>query len=302
MYLGKLAPTEKRKNFREQLKNGKLLRFPGAFSPFMAPLIEEIGFDGIYISGAGIANDLGFPDIGLTTLNEVSERGRAIARHTNLPAIIDIDTGFGESMNAARTIQELEDMGLAGCHMEDQINPKRCGHLDGKTLVDRSTMVQKVNAAARAKRDSNFLLMARTDARASEGLDKAIDRAKAYVDAGAEMIFPEALQNEGEFEAFRKAISVPLLANMTEFGKSKLLTKSQLESLGYNLVIYPMTGFRLAMKAVEDGFRTLHAEGTQESLVPKMQNRARLYEIVHYEDYNSFDQSIFNFGKKFTQI
>jgi len=298
MYLAKKTPAEKRASFRAQLKSGKLLRFPGAFSPFIAPLIEEIGFDGVYISGAGIANDLGMPDIGLTTLSEVAARGRAISRQTNLPSIIDIDTGFGEPMSAARTVEELDDLGLAGCHLEDQINPKRCGHLDGKGLVDTQTMVQKVQAASRGKRDSNFLIIARTDARASEGLEKAIERAKAYVDAGAEMIFPEALQDEKDFEAFRKAVSVPLLANMTEFGKSKLLSRSQLENLGYNLVIYPMTAFRLAMKAVEDGLRQIEKEGTQEALLPKMQHRARLYEIVRYETFNQFDQNIFNFKVK----
>lgn len=298
MYLAKKTPAEKRASFRAGLKSGKLLRFPGAFSPFIAPLIEEIGFDGVYISGAGIANDLGMPDIGLTTLSEVAARGRAISRQTNLPSIIDIDTGFGEPMSAARTVQELDDLGLAGCHLEDQINPKRCGHLDGKGLVDTQTMVQKVQAASRGKRDPNFLIIARTDARASEGLEKAIERAKAYVDAGAEMIFPEALQDEKDFEAFRKAVSVPLLANMTEFGKSKLLSRSQLENLGYNVVIYPMTAFRLAMKAVEDGLRQIEKEGTQEALLPKMQHRARLYEIVRYETFNQFDQNIFNFKVK----
>lgn len=298
MYLAKKSAGEKRASFRAGLKSGKLLRFPGAFSPFIAPLIEEIGFDGVYISGAGIANDLAMPDIGLTTLTEVAQRGRAIARQTNLPAIIDIDTGFGEAMNTARTVNELEDLGLAGCHLEDQINPKRCGHLDGKGLVETSAMIQKIKAASMGKRDANFLIIARTDSRASEGLDKAIERAKAYVDAGAEMIFPEALQDEAEFEAFRKAIKVPLLANMTEFGKSKLLNRAQLEALGYNLVIYPMTSFRLAMKAVEDGLRTIEQTGTQESLLPQMQHRARLYEIVKYQDFNLFDQNIFNFKLK----
>jgi methylisocitrate lyase len=288
----------KSKLLRQKLATGRLLRMPGAFSPFIAPLIEEIGFDGIYISGAGIANDLGFPDIGLTTLSEVRSRGEAIARQSALPALIDIDTGFGEPLNVARTIRELEAAGLAGCHIEDQMNPKRCGHLDGKSLVELGPMLLKIKAAADSKTNPDFLLMARTDARASEGLDKAIARAQAYVDAGADAIFPEALQDEREFEAFRKAIPVPLLANMTEFGKSKLLTTTQLESLGYNLVIYPMTAFRLAMKAVEDGLREIHKQGTQESLIPKMQTRARLYEIVRYKDFERFDQAIFNFKLK----
>jgi methylisocitrate lyase len=295
MLFNKKNATQKRQEFRESLKSGKLLRFPGAFSPLVAMLIEQQGFDGVYISGAVLANDLGFPDIGLTTLTEVSQRGRAIARATELPAIIDIDTGFGEAMSAARTVQELEDLGLCGCHLEDQQNPKRCGHLDNKALVETEAMIKKIKAAADAKRDKNFLIIARTDARASEGLEAAIERAKAYVGAGAEMIFPEALQNEKEFEMFRKAVSVPLLANMTEFGKSSLLSAKQLENLGYNLVIYPVTSLRLAMKAVEDGLASIRDQGTQEPLLDKMQHRKRLYEILHYEKYNQFDQSIFNF-------
>jgi methylisocitrate lyase len=287
--------AQKRADLRAALKSGKLLRFPGSYSPMVSMLIEQKGFDGIYISGAVLANDLGLPDIGMTTLSEVSLRGRQIARTTNLPSIIDIDTGFGEPMSVVRTVQELEELGLAGCHLEDQVNPKRCGHLDNKSLVDTDSMVKKIKAAADGKRDSNFLIIARTDARASEGLEGAINRAKAYVDAGAEMIFPEALQNEAEFEAMRKAISVPLLANMTEFGKSKLLDAKTLENLGYNLVIYPVTTVRLAMKAVEDGLDVIKSEGSQESIVERMQTRKRLYEVLHYEDYNRFDQNLFNF-------
>ncbi len=296
MALEKLpSAEEKRKNFRAKLKTGKLLRVPGAYSPLVAMLIEEIGYDGVYVSGAVLSNDLGFPDIGLTTLTEVSQRGRSIARVTKLPTIIDIDTGFGEPMSVARTILEMTELGLSGCHLEDQMNPKRCGHLDHKDLMETAAMVRKVKAAHDAKTDPNFLVIARTDARASEGLPKAIDRAKAYVDAGAEMIFPEALQDEKEFEAFRKAISVPLLANMTEFGKSKLLDATTLSKLGYNLVIYPVTTLRLAMKAVEDGLRAIYKDGTQENVVPNMQTRKRLYELVKYEAYNQFDSQIFNF-------
>lgn len=261
-------------------------------------LIEQIGFDGVYISGAVLSADLGLPDIGLTTLPEVSSRGRSIARVTGLPSIIDIDTGFGEPMNTARTVQEIEELGIAGCHIEDQINPKRCGHLDNKTLVDTSTMVKRLRAAVQAKRDPNFLIIARTDARAPEGLQAAIDRANAYVDAGAEMIFPEALADEGEFEKFRKAVHVPLLANMTEFGKSKLLSADQLQSLGFNVVIYPVTTLRLAMKSVEDGLKQILADGSQANLVNNMQTRADLYALLQYERYNAFDQGIFNFELK----
>jgi methylisocitrate lyase len=295
MLFTKKSGSEKRAQFSRGLKSGKLLRFPGAFSPYIALMIEQTGFDGVYISGAGIANDLALPDIGLTNQSEVLERARNIARVTELPSLVDIDTGFGEPMSVSRTVREMEDLGIAGCHLEDQINPKRCGHLDGKGIVSTDEMVRKIQAAAQAKRDPNFVIMARTDAAASEGLEKAIERAKAYVGAGADAIFPEALYTEKDFETFRKAIKAPLLANMTEFGKSKLLTRKQLESLGMNLVIYPMTGFRLAMKAIEDGLKEIESQGTQESLVPKMQTRARLYEILKYEDYNVFDQKLFNF-------
>lgn len=288
--------AEKRAAFRQALQSGKLLRFPGAFSPIVAMQIERHGFEGVYISGSVLSNDLGYPDIGLTTLTEVAQRGRQIARVTSLPSIIDADTGFGEPMNAARTIQEFIEMGLGACHLEDQVNPKRCGHLDGKGLVSREEMIRKVKSAADARRlDPNFVIIARTDARASEGLDKAIDRAKAYIDAGADMIFPEALADLGEFEKFRKAVSAPLLANMTEFGKSKLFTTKELESVGFNMVIYPVTTLRLALGATEKGLAMIKADGTQENTVPAMQTRKELYELTRYEEYNAWDQNVFNF-------
>lgn len=288
--------AQKRADLRQAIASGKLLQFPGSWSPAVSMAIEKQGFDGVYISGSVLSNDLGYPDIGLTTLTEVAQRGRQIARTTSLPSIIDADTGFGEPMSVTRTIQELIEMGLAGCHLEDQENPKRCGHLDGKAVVTPDVMIRKVSAAARGKSlDPNFLIIARTDARAMEGLEKTIDRAKAYADAGADMIFTEALQDEKEFEAFRKAVKTPLLANMTEFGKSKLLTAKQLQDLGYNMVIYPVTTFRLAMKATIDGLAEIKKVGTQEGLLEKMQHRKDLYELTRYEEYNSFDQSIFNF-------
>lgn len=286
---------EKRASFRRGLESGKILKFPGAHAPLVAMEIEKQGFDGVYISGAALSADLGLPDIGLTTLSEVAQRGRQIARVTNLPAMIDIDTGFGEAMSAARTIQELEELGLSGCHLEDQVNPKRCGHLDNKTLVPIDEMIRKISAAANAKTDRNFMLFARTDARATEGMDKAIDRAKAYVDAGADAIFPEAMQNENEFEIFRRAIDVPMMANMTEFGKSPLLSARTLAEIGYNLVIYPVTTLRLAMGAVQKGLAEIAETGTQSGLVQEMQTRAQLYDLIRYEDYNTFDQDIFNF-------
>ena len=296
MLFPELTAAQKRQNFRDQLKTGKLLRFPGSFSPLVSMMIEKKGFDGVYISGSVLSNDLGYPDLGLTSLTEVATRGRQIARTTRLPAIIDADTGWGEPMNVTRTIQEFIELGLAGCHLEDQLNPKRCGHLDNKSLVSVTDMVKKVKAAVNGKKlDPNFLIIARTDGRASEGLDKAIDRAKAYVDAGAEMIFPEALQNEKEFEAMRKAISVPLMANMTEFGKSRLYTCDELSDLGYNLVIYPVTTFRLAMGGTEAGLDIINQTGSQEKALPLMQTRQALYELTSYEKYNEFDQSIYNF-------
>lgn len=298
MLFAKKHAADKRAGFARALKSGKLLRFPGAMNPLTAMMIENKGFDGVYISGAVLSADLGLPDIGLTTLSEVAGRGHQIARVTELPAIIDIDTGFGEPMSAARSVQVMEEQGIAGCHLEDQENPKRCGHLDNKSVLPVADVVRKIKAAASAKRDPNFILIARTDARASEGLEKAIDRAKAYVDAGADMIFPEAMQDEGEFEAMRKAIKAPLLANMTEFGKSKLLTAAQLEKLGYNLVIYPVTTLRLAMGAIDRGLDVIKKEGTQESLLDVMQHRKDLYATLRYEDYNAFDQNVFNFKLK----
>ena len=295
MLHAKNNPTEMRARFRSDLASGGLLRMPGAFNPLSALLIERLGFEGVYVSGAVVAADLGLPDIGLTTLSEVTNRAEQVARVTSLPTLVDADTGFGEPMNVARTIQLLEDAGLAGCHIEDQVNPKRCGHLDGKSIVERSEMVRKVKAASSGRRDDSFVICARTDARANEGLNSMIERAKSYVDAGADMIFPEALQDAREFEAVRRAIDVPILANMTEFGKSPLLSATELTSLGVNLVIYPVTLLRLAMKSAEDGLRTLLSEGGQTSLVPKMQTRAELYDLLRYESYGSFDSSIYDF-------
>ena len=287
--------AEKRAAFRQNLACGGLMRFPGAFAPLVAMMVEQAGFDGVYISGAGISAEKGLPDIGLTSQEEVVARAHLIARVSDLPAIVDIDTGFGDAINAARTITHLDEMGLAGCHMEDQVSAKRCGHLDHKLLIDTPDMCRKLRAAAAAKRDANFLLIARTDARAPEGLDSAIERAKAYADSGADMIFPEALHSEAEFAAFRSAIDLRLLANMTEFGKSPLLGAPQLEALGINIVIYPMTAMRLALKAIDDGLTALKQDDDQAGLVERMWTRSRLYEALDYNAYNQFDQEIQNF-------
>ena len=249
----------------------------------------------MYFSGAVISADLVLPDVGLTTLTEVATRAGQISRMTNLPSIVDADTGFGEPMNVARTIQTLEDAGVSGLHIEDQVNPKRCGHLDGKAVVDTDTALKRIRAAADARRDPNLLIMARTDIRAVDGLQAAIDRAKQLVDAGADAIFPEAMADLSEFEAVRSAVDVPILANMTEFGKSELFTNQQLADIGVNIVIYPVSLLRLAMGAAERGLDALVAEGSLNSQVPAMQTRARLYELLDYEGYNAFDTSVFNF-------
>ena len=299
MLYSKTTAEQKRLALRERLASGELLRFPGAFNPLSARLIERKGFDGVYISGAVLAADLGLPDIGLTTLSEVAGRGEQIARMTELPAIIDADTGFGEPMNVARTIQSLENAGIAGCHIEDQINPKRCGHLDGKAVVDVDTAAKRIRAAVDARRDPNFLIMARTDIRATAdgpmGLDIAVDRAKALVDAGADAIFPEAMRTLEEFETMRGAVDVPLLANMTEFGKSELFSAQQLADIGMNIVIWPVSLLRIAMGATGRALDALNDEGHLRGRLDEMQHRADLYDLVDYEAYNRFDSGVFNF-------
>ncbi|WP_402840211.1 methylisocitrate lyase [Microbacterium sp. GXS0129] len=295
MLYSQTSAADKRRLFRERLASSELLRFPGAFNPLSARLIEQKGFEGVYISGAVLSADLGLPDIGLTTLTEVAGRGKQIARMTDLPAIIDADTGFGEPMNVARTVQEMEDAGLSGLHIEDQVNPKRCGHLDGKSVVDESTALRRIRAAVDARRDPNFLIMARTDIRAVEGLDAAVDRAKKLVDAGADAIFPEAMRTLEEFEAVRRAVDVPLLANMTEFGKSELFSVDQLASVGMNIVIWPVSMLRIAMGATERALDEIEQKGHLRDKLGEMQHRADLYDLIDYEAYNHFDNSVFTF-------
>ncbi|MFF0488423.1 methylisocitrate lyase [Nocardia sp. NPDC004068] len=294
------APTsaaDKRAAFRAGLASNRIQRLPGAFNPLVARVIQEIGFEGVYVSGAALSADLALPDIGLTTLTEVAGRGQQIARVTDLPVLIDADTGFGEPMNAARTVAVLEDAGLAGCHLEDQVNPKRCGHLDGKAVVPTAEMVRRIRAAVSARRDPGFVVCARTDAAGIEGVDAAIERARAYADAGADLIFTEALRDASEFERFRAAVATPLLANMTEFGKSDLLTARTLEAIGYNAVIYPVTTLRLALWAAEAGLREIHERGTQAGLLDRMQTRDRLYDLLRYDRYTEFDAEVANFAE-----
>ena len=293
MHFTKKNNSEKRLEFVKNLQSKKLLRFPGAYNPLCAKLIAEIGFDGVYISGGVMSNDLGLPDIGLTTLDQVSYRANQISRVTDLPTIVDADTGFKD---CKKTIITFEEKGLAGCHIEDQIAEKRCGHLDNKELISKDEMVKKIKESVNARKDKNFLIIVRTDANTVEGIDKTLERIKSYEDAGADMIFPEAMRDEKEFEKVRKISKGYLLANMTEFGKSKLLNRSQLENLGYNLVIYPVTTQRLAMQNVELGLKSIFKDGHQNNIIDKMQTRKRLYELVEYEKYNTPDKKITDFS------
>src|SRR4051812_11870513 len=268
---------------RELIANG-CVAMPGVFNASVARLVERAGFDALYISGAGLCNaTAGVPDVGLLTLTEVAILAGWVARAVKIPCIVDADTGFGGPENAARTVQELEAAGLAGCHIEDQEFPKRCGHLAGKTLVTVEEMNEKVAAAAAAKRDKDFLLIARTDARAVESFEKAVERAQSYLAAGADAIFPEALQNEQEFRDFAREVKAPLLANMTEFGKSPLLSLGQLAEMGYRMVIYPQTAFRVSMFAVGEMLRDLKKTGTQQGWLERMQTRQELYDLLDYD-------------------
>ena len=293
MHFVKKKAEEKRIEFDKKLKSKKILRAPGAYNPLTAKVIEEIGYDAVYVSGGVMSNDLGYPDIGLTTLKDVSNRANQIARVTNLPTIVDIDTGF---KSCKETIETFEKFGVTGVHIEDQVAQKRCGHLDNKELITKDEMIKKIKECVSSKKDKNFKIIARSDAKSVEGIDKMIDRCKSYVDAGAEIIFPEALHDEKEFEKVRNSLNCYLLANMTEFGKSKLLNYKELENIGYNIVIYPVTTQRLAMKNVEDGLRAIFDDGHQNNIIDKMQTRKRLYELVEYEKYNSLDEKIYNFS------
>ncbi len=269
--------------FRQLIAKGAVM-MPGVPNAAMARQVERAGFDAVYVSGAGMANaTAGVPDIGLLTVTEVARLAGYTASAVKIPAIVDADTGFGGAENVARTIRELEAADLAGCHIEDQEFPKRCGHLAGKSIVDVGEMVAKIKAAVAARRDPDFLIIARTDARAVEDFDRALNRAQKYLEAGADAIFPEALQSAEEFRDFAKAIDLPLLANMTEFGKSPLLSFKELSDLGYRMVIFPQSAFRVSMKASEEFLRNLKKLGTQSEWVDKMQTRQDLYDLLDYD-------------------
>jgi methylisocitrate lyase len=265
---------------------------PGVFNPIIAMMAERLGFKAVYISGAGLANSNGLPDIGLLTMSEVLEHSSKIADSVKIPAIVDVDTGFGEVFNVMRTVEEFEKAGISAIQIEDQEIPKRCGHLPGKSLVTTKIMVQKIAGAVEARKNPDFMIIARTDARAVEGLNGAIKRARAYIEAGADMIFPEALESKDEFRQFAKAVKVSLMANMTEFGKTPYISVKEFANLGYNIVIFPMTAFRVMTKAVEDALKALKKNGTQQNLLGRMHTRQQIYDLIRYSDYEDIDRRI----------
>ncbi len=270
---------------------------PGVFSPIVAMLAEKTGFDLLYFSGGGFSNLQGMPDLGVTTLSELSEATRRITAVTKLPLIVDADTGFGEAVNVMRTVREMRSAGAAAIHIEDQVMPKRCGHLEGKEVVELDEMVKKL-VSARESADGDILLIARTDARAVEGLDSAIERARVYVKAGADILFPEALESRSEFEEFRRKTKVPLLANMTEFGKTPYLSVSDFHEMGYNIVIFPMTLFRTMLKAVKVALAELRRSGTQKGLLSKMMTREQIYDLIDYYNYEDVDRRALKLARK----
>jgi methylisocitrate lyase len=279
-----MKKSERRTTAFRQLNTKGSVMMPGVPNASIARQAERAGFDAVYISGAGMANaTAGLPDIGLLSMIEVVRLAGYVANAVKIPAIVDADTGFGGTENVARTIHELEAAGLAGCHIEDQEFPKRCGHLPSKSIVDPEEMVEKINAAVAARRDPDFFIIARTDSRATEGFDRAVERAGEYLAAGADAIFPEALQTVEEFRDFAKEIDLPLLANMTEFGKSPLLSFQELADFGYRIVIFPQSAFRVSMKASEEFLRALKSAGTQSDWLDRMQTRQELYQLLDYD-------------------
>jgi methylisocitrate lyase len=266
---------------------------PGAFNPLVARMAERLGFPAVYLSGGALSAASGVPDVGLLTLTEFADAARAIAQATSLPLLCDADTGFGEALNAERTVRQMESAGAAGLHLEDQQLPKRCGHLSGKQLVNAEEMAAKIRAAAAARRDPDFVIVARTDARSVTGFDDAVRRAKLYFAAGADAIFPEALESAEEFACFANEVRAPLLANMTEFGKSPSLDVATLGSLGYRMVLFPLTAFRVAMKAVFETLSLLRQQGRQTDALPRMLTRTELYDLLGYTDFEARDRAYF---------
>lgn len=272
--------------FRAALAHERPLQVVGTVNAFSALLAERAGFRAIYLSGAGVANaSFGFPDLGITSLNDVCEDVRRIAGATQLPLLVDADTGWGQAFMIARTVRDLTRAGAAGLHIEDQVQAKRCGHRPGKALVSSEEMCDRVKAAVDARPDDRFVIMARTDAHAVEGQQAAVDRAMAYVEAGADMIFAEALQSLEEYREFTTAVGVPVLANITEFGKTPLFTTEELREAGVRLALYPLSAFRAMSRAAIEVYGALRRDGTQKAVVDGMQTRTELYDVLGYHEY-----------------
>ncbi len=275
----------------------RILVAPGVFSPSVAMLAEKAGFRALYFSGAGFSNLLALPDLGMTTLTEVALATRQITSQVGAPLIVDADTGFGEALNVSRTVREMMAAGAAAIHIEDQVLPKRCGHLEGKELVSVDEMVKKLISAKEAAGKA-LLVIARTDARTVEGLDAAIERAEVYSKAGADMIFPEALETPDEFREFRRKIRLPLMANMTEFGRTPYMTANEFEELGYNVVIFPVTAFRAMMQTVKKTLALLKTEGTQKGMLGSLMTRKEFYELIGYYRYEEEDARALRAAKR----
>lgn len=280
------------KLLREELEKNEITIAPGVFNPLSARLVESMGFRAVYVSGAAVTASLGLPDIGLITMDEMVRIVKYISDAINIPVIVDADTGYGEAINVIRAVREFEKAGASAVQLEDQVLPKKCGHLAGKKLIPPLDMAKKIRAAVEARTDPDFVIIARTDARSVTGFDDAVERAKIYVKAGADVVFPEALESEAEFKEFAEKIDVPLMANMTEFGKSPIISFRKLEEMGYKLVIYPVTLLRLAMAAMREGLITLIREGSQEKMISKMFTRRELYDLIRYDDYEYLDKKI----------
>jgi methylisocitrate lyase len=266
---------------------------PGVFNALVARMAERLGFQALYLSGATLSAAAGIPDVGLLTVTEFVEQARTITLASSLPLVCDADTGFGEALNVERTVRLFETAGAAGFHLEDQQLPKRCGHLSGKQLVEPEVMAAKIRAATAARRDPDFVIIARTDARGVTGLDDALRRARLYLEAGADAIFPEALESAEEFAAFAAAIKAPLVANMTEFGRSPLLDSAALSAMGYRMILYPVTVFRVALRAAQAALTEILQRGHQRDLLPKMMTRAELYDLLGYSEYEERDRAYF---------
>ena len=282
---------------RKLIGGEKIVVAPGVFSPAVAKLAEKAGFKALYFSGAAFSNLLALPDLGITTLTEVARAARQVTSQVEVPLIVDADTGFGEALNVARTVEEMKTAGAAAIHIEDQVLPKRCGQLEGKEIVDTDEMVKKLLSAKDAA-GKDLLVIARTDARTVEGIDAALERAAAYSRAGADMIFPEALESREEFAEFRRKVSLPLMANMTEFGKTPYMTAKEFEEIGYDLVIFPVTAFRAMMKAVKDTLARLKVDGTQKEILGSLMTRKEFYELIDYYRYEEADKRTLESAKR----